>query len=384
MVSAVRKGESQRSVARRLRVSLSTVQRWVQRAGERRLDRADFSDRPRGPRQAPRRTPAATEELIVQTRRALQEHSALGEYGAVAIHQELLAQGVVPVPCARTIHRVLERQGAIRDPRRRRRTPPPKGWYLPPVAACAAEMDQADVIEGLLIEDGPLVEVLTVVSLHGGLVGSWPQTSVTAEAARECLTAHWRERGLPAFAQFDNDTIFQGPHQHRDVIGSVTRLCLSLQVTPVFVPPRETGFQAAIEGYNGHWQAKVWSRYHHESLAALQERSQLYVAAHRARTIRRQEAAPPRRPFPQDWQPDLRAAPHGTVIYLRRVTEAGTVYILGRDFAVDSTWAHRLVRCDVHLDDHAIRVFGLTRRQPDHQPLLNEIAYNLPQRRTRK
>ena len=31
--------------------------------------------------------------------------------------------------------------------------------------------------------------------------------------------------------QFDKDAIFQGPHHHRDSIGRVTRLCLSLGVT---------------------------------------------------------------------------------------------------------------------------------------------------------
>ena len=70
-------------------------------------------------------------------------------------------------------------------------------------------------------------------------------------------------------SQFDNDTRFQGPHQHRDVVSRVMRLCLSLGVTPVFAPVREHGFQNAIENLNGRWQAKVWSRFHHESLAAL-------------------------------------------------------------------------------------------------------------------
>src|SRR4051812_440793 len=77
---------------------------------------------------------------------------------------------------------------------------------------------------------------------------------------------------------FDNDMIFQGPHAHPDVVGRVTRLCLSLGVVPVFVPPREMGFQAMMEGYNGTWQAKVWSRFEHESLTALQGQSARFVA----------------------------------------------------------------------------------------------------------
>src|SRR4029453_6505337 len=100
------------------------------------------------------------------------------------------------------------------------------------------------------------------------LVGSWPGAAIHASTVREAILGHWRQFGLPDYAQFDNDTRFQGPHQHPDVISSVMRLCLSLQVVPVFVPPRETGFQATIESFNGRWQAKVWARFHHESLPA--------------------------------------------------------------------------------------------------------------------
>lgn len=380
MVAAVRRGESQRSVARRHGVALLTVQRWVQRAGRRRLDRVDFSDHPRGPRQAPNRTPRELEDLILELRQELREHSDLGEFGAAAIRAELIARGAPPVPCERTIHRVFDRRGALDAKRRVGRKAPPRGWYLPPVADGRAELDAFDIVEGLVIKDGPQVVVYNVVSLHGGLVGAYPHTQMRAHIAREMLAQHWQDVGVPGYVQFDNDTVFQGPHQHADAIGSVTRMCLSLDVTPVFVPPRETGFQAAIEGFNGQWQAKVWSRFHHESLAALQERSDRYVAAHRQRTATRQEAAPERRRFPDDWKLDVRARPHGTIIFLRRTTDHGCVSVLGRAFAVDRTWTHRLVRCQVELDEQLIRFYALRRREPHKQPLLNEIPYTLPHR----
>ncbi|MBV8232721.1 MAG: hypothetical protein JO329_22290 [Planctomycetaceae bacterium] len=57
------------------------------------------------------------------------------------------------------------------------------------------------------------------------------------------------------------------------------RLCLSLAIIPVFAPPRETGFQAAIENFNGRWQAKVWARITHESLAGVQAQAGKFIAA---------------------------------------------------------------------------------------------------------
>jgi hypothetical protein len=150
---------------------------------------------------------------------------------------------------------------------------------------------------------------------------------------------------------------------------------------PVFVPPYERGFQAAIENFNGRWQAKVWVRVHHDSLGTLQERSQRYIAALRRRMAERIDAAPTRRPFPASWQPDLQAHPQGQMIFVRRTSEQGNVSLLGHTFAVDPLWPHRLVRCEVQLNTNTIRFYALRRRAPTHQPLLREIPYVLPRRR---
>ena len=161
------------------------------------------------------------------------------------------------------------------------------GRYLPEVAAGNTELDSFDIVEGLVIQNGPQIEVLNGVSLHGGLVVSWPIVApVTSEMTVQSLLAHWREVGLPGYAQFDNDMIFHGTHRYPDALGRVLRLCLSLGVVRVLVPPRETGFQAMIESYNGWWQTKVWSRFQHQTLVDLQGHSQKYVAA-----LRRYRAA---------------------------------------------------------------------------------------------
>lgn len=368
-----------RSVARRFGVSLPTVQRWVERAQGRRLDRVDWADQPRAPERT-RRTDAILEDLVLSLRRELKDTSELGEFGAAAIHRTLADRGELVVPSVRTIGRILERRGALDAKRRIRRPPPPPGWYLPEVASRRAELDSFDVVEGLVIKNGPQVEVLNGISLHGGLAASWPATAISAQMTVEALIEHWQACGLPGYAQFDNDTRFQGPHQHADVIGRVMRLCLSLEVVPVFAPPRETGFQAAIESYNGRWQAKVWVRFQYESLAALQAQSAQYVAASRTRSSVRIDGAPPRRPFPEGWRLDLGAHPTGRVVFLRRTTETGTASLLGHTFQVDPHWPHRLVRTEVDLQKGLIRFYTLRRQDPAHQPLLQEFPYVLPRR----
>jgi putative transposase len=381
MVAAVRRGHSLRAVARQFRVSPDTVQRWVQRAKGQRLDRVDWEDRSRSPRH-PHRTEAAIEEQILAVRRELERSSDLGFHGAEAIHQVLSARKVQGLPTVRTVGRILRRCGVLDGQARVRRRPPPTGWYLPAVAARRQELDCIDVVEGLVIKDGPQIEVLNGISLHGGLAVSWPRgSSITARCVVACLIEHWKAVGLPGYCQFDNDTIFQGPHAHPDTLGRVTRLCLSLGVAPVFVPPREPGFQAVIESYNGTWQAKVWARFEHADLSDLEGHSSRFVAAHRRHRADRIEAAPRRRAFPEGWELNLQARPRGRIVSIRRTDASGGVELLNRRFEVDGQWLHRLVRAEVDLDGEIVRFYRLRRREPSEQPLLKQVTYRFPDRR---
>ena len=99
---------------------------------------------------------------------------------------------------------------------------------------------------------------------------AWPLAGVTAPTVLEHVVPYWRRHGLPWCAKFDDDTRFEDGHNHHDVLGRVVRVCLSLGITPIFVPSREHGFQAEIEHFNGLWQAKVWQRFHRADLAMVQ------------------------------------------------------------------------------------------------------------------
>lgn len=384
MVSLVRGGRSMRSVAAQFGVTLRTVQRWVAHAEGARLERVDWNGA-RGGRRESQATSSSVEDAVMELRQELREKSDLGEFGAAAIHRELTVRrkklSLERIPAVRTIGRILERRGALDGRRRVRRTPPPKGWYLPDVREQRAEVDSFDIVEGLVIKGGPHVEILNGISLHGGLTASWVNEGCTAKFTVRKLLEHWHEHGFPDYAQFDNDTIFQGAHQWPDSFGRVTRMCLQLGVKVVFAPPRETGFQASIESYNGRWQEKVWNRFQHASLKELSRRSDRYVDACRQRSASRIESAPCRWEVPADWHLDLSQPLSGTVIFIRRTNEKGHVQLLGHDYHVSDTWCHRLVRCNVDLTAGRIRIYRLRRREPTQQPLLKTIHYEKPEKR---
>ena len=377
MVEAIRAGRSVREVAASFGVSVSTVAYWVVLAQGKRTGRMNFGNRKPG--RPWNRTTAEVEQRILSARSRLREESVLGEYGPDAIGLALRQdEDLAQLPGRTTIYRVLARHGLLDGAHRQRRPAPPKGWYLPDLAAGRAELDSFDFIEDLKIADGPLVSVLTGTSLHGALADAWIMEQPRATTTVDALIERWGRDGLPDYAQFDNDTVFQGAHQFAHSVGRVSRLCLALGIVPVFAPPREPGFQNAIEGFNGLWQSKVWRRQRFLDLATLKGASARYIVAYRAKTARRREAAPGLRAFPRGFRLDLNAPLKGTIIFLRRSDEAGAVDLLGTHFPIDEHWVHRLVRCEVDFTHRRIRFYALRRRDPGDQPLLRELPYRRP------
>lgn len=360
-MQAVRAGRSYRQVARRFQVGVATVALWVQRAQGRALARVEWRDRADRPRRV-RRTAPRLVRLILRIRQQLARHDALGEHGPDAIRGRLLALGE-RAPCARTIARWLARSGVSRQ-ERWRRPPPPKGWYLPAFAAGRAEVDSVDVIEGVGLRDCGRFEVLNTLSLLGHLPDSTVARRITTTVTINELAARWRRDGLPHYAQFDNDTIFSGAHVQRRYFGRLVHWCLCLGVIPVFAPPAELGFQAAIEAYNGCWQRRVWRRWRHRHRADLQRRSHAFVQAYRDTKGSTQGRL--RRP----WSEPATQPRQPLVILIRRLDEAGGLTVCAQRLRIAAHWAHHLVRCEINVCTQRLRCFALARRDPQHQPLL--------------
>ena len=380
MVAAVRRGQTQRAVARRFGVSLGHLQYWLARTRGQKLAQVDWADQSTAPRRQGRQTAVTLQRRVLALRQELQRGD-LGFIGALAIREALGAERPkAKLPSLRTLGRILKAHGALDGVRRVRRASPPPGWYLPDVAAGKAELDAFDVIEDLPLEAGPRLDVLTTRALWGSVCGAWVSAALRARWLCERLETHWRQHGCPVYAQFDNDSRFQGTHTHPDVLGQVIRCCLSLGVTPVFAPPREHGPQNLNESFNHLWQQKVWQRFHHADPVAFQATSDRFVAAYQQRRATRDDQAPARRPFPKHWRLDLQRRPSGTVIYLRRTDDAGAIRVLGHRWEVEALWAHRLVRAEVDLDANQIRCYRLRRRAPEDQPLVKTFQYVFPKK----
>jgi len=154
----------------------------------------------------------------------------------------------------------------------------------------------------------------------------------------------WKDLGRPEQVQFDNARELAGWGPAARHLGRVIRLCLRFGVEPVFIPEREPQFNGSVENFNGWFQPLLFDRrFTHagdlrRELARLQEavntqhvhpRLGGLTPAQYRRGLRLQRL-PAGFEVPTDRQP-LAA---GRVIFIRRVTVAGTVKILSQSLRV--------------------------------------------------
>ena len=381
MVRLHRAGLSAREIARKVGRDKNTVQKWIRRAGDERLDRVDFSDGRASRVVVANRTDPEVEACILATRRFLREESDLGEYGAAAIRREMERYGCDRLPAVSTINEILKRNGCFDGKRRHRRPAPPPVWYLPDVRDGLAEIDYCDFIEDLRLP-GELgfVHAQNLISQWGSLANSWVMPRMTSQEVARNLLSHWKIAGRPDYVQFDNGPIFCGPPK-QDQLGLVIRMSLELGLTVVFTIPRRMGPQAKIERFNRAWKDGIWKRWHFESWNDLRARVSAFISSYRDKRAASIAQAPSRTVVPADWQPTFPEKVTGKIIFLRITNNLGEAFLLGRKFLVDEGKPNRQMRCEVDLTNDLISFYYIRRSEPMSQQLIATVKYQFPRRK---
>src|SRR5438093_2820617 len=131
--------------------TLGRVERWFHKWWRRYLETGPegLYDLTRANHHVAQRIPPELERAILSIRRRLQAHaSPATRYcltGAASIRAELKALGIRPLPCERTIERVLERNG-LTAPRIRLAPLLPRQEYPGPQARASNQLHQVDLV----------------------------------------------------------------------------------------------------------------------------------------------------------------------------------------------------------------------------------------------
>jgi len=296
---------------------------------------------------APRISPEL-ERAILSVRRRLQAHATPATryclIGAPAILAELKALGTRPLPCERTIERVLERNG-LTAPRVRLAPLLPRQEWPGPQARASNELHEVDLVGPVYLQGNHHRYYIWIgKDAFDGAVCLRLAGSRRMDEVLWFLGECWKDLGRPEQVQFDNARELSGWGPAARTLCRVIRLCLRFGVTPVFIPEGEPQFNGSIENFNGWFQEPLFQQHFRRpgdlrrELARLQEavntqhvhpRLGGQTPAQHRRGLRLQK-------LPASFEVPMKRLPlaEGQVIFIRRVSVAGTVKVLSQSFRV--------------------------------------------------
>jgi Homeodomain-like domain len=292
--------------------------------------------------------PPELERTILSIRRRLQAHATPATryclIGAPAILAELKSLGIRPLPCERTIERVLQRNG-LTAPRIRLAPLLPRQDYPGPQARASNELHEVDLVGPIYLQgSGHRYYLWVGKDAFDGAVCLRLAYSRRMDEVLGFLGECWKDLGRPEQAQFDNARELAGWGTSAQVLSRGIRLCLRFGVGPVFIPEGEPQFNGSVENFNGWFQAPLFDRRFKRPGDLSRELAWLQEAVNTQHVHPRLGGKTPaqhRRGLRLQKLPASFVVPtgrlplaEGRVTFIRRVSVAGTVTVLSQVFRV--------------------------------------------------
>lgn len=182
--------DSKSALCRQYGISRPTGDKWIKHY----FDGQTMEDLRRTPHNSPTRTPADTEQLILDTR------NKYGRIGAAKIHRILQNQGCTDLPSARTVNRILKRNNMISKEASQAATPYQRFQKETP-----NEMWQADYKGHFAMRDGNRCPPLNIIDdcSRFNLCCEAQKTETFLEIKPVMIRLFW-EYGLPDVLLCDN------------------------------------------------------------------------------------------------------------------------------------------------------------------------------------
>jgi putative transposase len=294
------------------------------------------------------RIPPELERAILSVRRRLQAHATPATryclVGAPAILAELKTLGVRPLPCERTIERVLERNN-LTAPRVRLAPLLPRQEYPGPQARASNELHEVDLVGPIYLKGRSHRYYIWVCKdAFDGAVCLRLAESRRMDEVLGFLGGCWKDLGIPEQVQFDNARELAGWGPAARTLSRVIRLCLRFGASPVFIPAGEPQFNGGVENFNGWFQEPLFDRHFQRPGDLRRELARLQEAVNTQHVHPRLGGKTPAqhrrglrlRKLPASFVVPTGRLPlaEGRVTFIRRVSGAGAVTVLSQTFRV--------------------------------------------------
>lgn len=296
----------------------------------------------------PTRIAPDLEHTILNVRRRLESQvhpqTRYGLVGASTILAELRALQIRPLPCERTIERVLQRNG-VTLPRVHLAHFLPAHLYPAPQAQRSNQLHQVDLVGPIYLKGQRQRHYIFVCrDAFDGAVYLALSRSRQMEAVLVFLGECWKSLGRPEQIQFDNAREFLGWGPAARYLSRLIRLCLRFEVVPIFIPPSRPQRNGAVEWFNGWFQPRLLQRHFTQVRALKRELQRLQDTVNTQHVQRRLGGLTPQQhrrrqklqKLPARFTVPLDPLPiaAGRVTFIRQVTPNGNLHLLSQTFKI--------------------------------------------------
>lgn len=236
-------------------------------------DKNWYKDVSKAPKTVFNKSSSAIEAVVIRIRKELC-NSKYSQYGAQAIHYELLRQGHTPPPVI-TINRILKRNNLVSEKRFHNKIS--KGKIYPYSYSLCQQMD---FVGPRYLSGGIRFYFLNIIECETHCVNIFIQTNRDSRSICQNLIYFWKVFGLPDFLQMDNDLAFIGSLRHPGAFGNVIKLCFHFGIIPIFIPPAEPWRNGIIEHFNNLMQEHLLKKEIHNTLESLEDSANEFVLYH--------------------------------------------------------------------------------------------------------
>lgn len=381
-------GSSVTVIANKLDRTRPWVYKWIDRFSSKAPDW--YHDQSKSPNSGnTRKTSKQIKKAIIMIREALVRQTDPNlEYsfiGAIAIHQELHARKIQPLPALSTINRILKEHNLTRQKPKSER--PKSNIYYPGlIARHPNHRHEVDLVTPRYIKGyGKIVSVnrIDAFSSHVNL-GIFP--SKGTDTVIEFFVIDWKDNGIPDFLQMDNEAAFRGGMYYARSFGKLIRFCLNFGVQIIFIPWKEPWRNPLIENFNGHFNRLLWLKKRFNDDSHLRVEAKKLLARHnqyqeyRKEQFSKSQAQSHTLTFlPKDFRFDPETElpiTHGKIHFIRLVRENGQIEILNESFILDRQYVYEYVWATIDTVKESLSIYHQASKN-QKRILVKELNYKL-------
>jgi transposase InsO family protein len=338
-----------------------------------------FKDRSKIPHNIPHKTQSDVEQSVISIRRKLVQNNDFK--GAQAIQWEMQDLGFETIPPISTINAILKRHN-LTEPKKRRYEP--KGKIYPTIECQIPNiLHQVDFLGPRYLACGIRFYSLNLMDIFTHRVGIELSQSMHDEIVVNSLISIWKRIDIPKYLQLDNQLPFRGSNRYPRSYGLVIRLCISLNIEPIFIPVKEPWRNGCIEKFGDIFKEYFFRKYHFNSFDHLIEETQKFEDRHNHNyRYSFLKGKTPMKVFdennkniqylPQDYQfhPEIRVS-KGYIHLIRFIRSNRKLDIFGEKFTAPKEFIYEYLWCTIDVEEQKMKLF-LNNKQ------IEEYDYKLP------